>query len=177
MAKKSKKSADVDSITFDENGVNQEEQIQNDESSAVPAAGETVVDPNDEGSVPKAKKDRKPRASKVYKIAVGKMPEQNQKQLGVHAVVITEAITALVAEGKETASRDEIMAKAVELGLFTRKPSVQGVIPIFSWWRKPLSSLGWLSQNEIEVPAAGVQPQPDEVPDSDEVPASDESSM
>lgn len=98
---------------------------------------------------PKAKK---PRATRVYKLGIGKLPEANQKPLGEHAVVITEAITDLVNEGKETATRDEIMAKAVEKGLFDRKPSRQGVVPIFSWWRKPLSGLGWLSQNEVETP-------------------------
>lgn len=88
--------------------------------------------------------EKKVRLPKIYKIAVGKLPEQNQKQLGEHAIVITEAITSLVNEGKEQANRDEIMAKAVELGLFTRKPTVQGIIPIFAWWRKNLSDLGWI---------------------------------
>ncbi len=88
--------------------------------------------------------EKKARPPKIYKIAVGKLPEQNQKQLGTHAVVITEAITALVAEGKEIASRNQIMTKAVELGLYTRKPTVQGTIPIFAWWRKNLTDLGWI---------------------------------
>jgi hypothetical protein len=43
------------------------------------------------------------------------------------------------------ASRSEIMEKAVEKGLFERKPSRQGVVPIFSWWRKSLKELGWIN--------------------------------
>ena len=103
----------------------------------------------EESKTPKAKK---PRAARTYKISLGRLPESSQKPLGLHAVVITEAITALIDEGKETATREEIMQKACDLGLYDRKPSKQGVIPIFSWWRKPLSSLGWLDQeNEVEV--------------------------
>lgn len=102
---------------------------------------------------PKTPKAKKPRAARVYKLGIGRLPDNNQKPLGLHAVVITEAIADLISEGRETATRDEIMAKAVELGLFDRKPSKQGVVPIFSWWRKPLSSLGWLDQGENEVEA------------------------
>jgi hypothetical protein len=101
---------------------------------------------------PKTPKTKKPRAARAYKLSVGKLPEANQKPLGLHAIVITEAITDLVNEGKTSATREEIMAKACELGLFDRKPSRQGVVPIFSWWQKPLSGLGWLSQNEVEAP-------------------------
>lgn len=100
----------------------------------------------EEPKTPKAEK--KPRAPRIFKLGIGRLPDNNQKPLGLHAVVITEAIEALIDEGRETATRDEIMAKAVELGLFDRKPSKQGVVPIFSWWRKILSSLGWLSQGE-----------------------------
>lgn len=103
----------------------------------------------EEPKTPKAEK--KPRSPRVYKLEIGRLPEASQKPLGLHAIVITEAISDLISEGKETATREEIMAKAVELGLFDRKPSKQGVVPIFSWWRKPLSSLGWLDQGENEV--------------------------
>jgi hypothetical protein len=106
----------------------------------------------EEPKTPKAEK--KPRAARIYKLGIGKLPEASQKALGLHAVVITEAITALIDEGRETATREEIMAKACDLGLYDRKPSKQGTTPIFSWWRKPLSSLGWLDQgeeNRVEV--------------------------
>lgn len=107
----------------------------------------------EEPKTPKAEK--KPRAPRTFRLGIGRLPDGNQKPLGLHAVVITEAIADLIGEGKETATREEIMAKAVDLGLYDRKPSKQGTTPIFSWWRKPLSSLGWLSQgeeNEVEVP-------------------------
>jgi hypothetical protein len=103
---------------------------------------------------PKTPKAKKPRAARIYKLGIGRLPEASQKPLGLHAVVITEAIADLIGEGKETATREEIMAKACDLGLYDRKPSRQGVVPIFSWWRKPLSSLGWLDQgeeNRVEV--------------------------
>jgi hypothetical protein len=87
----------------------------------------------------------KVRESKQYGISLGKLPEENQKQLGLHALIIIEAITELLNEGKNMASRSEIMEKAVEKGLFERKPSRQGVVPIFSWWRKMLKELGWIN--------------------------------
>ena len=116
-----------------------------------------VVDytlPTVEEEEPKTPKAKKPRAARTYKISLGRLPESSQKPLGLHAVVITEAIADLIGEGKETATREEIMAKACDLGLYDRKPSKQGTTPIFSWWRKPLSSLGWLDQgeeNRVEV--------------------------
>jgi len=85
------------------------------------------------------------REAKQYGISLGKLPEANQKQLGLHASIIIEAITELLNEGKNMASRNEIMEKAVELGLYERKPSRQGVVPIFSWWRKSLKELGWIN--------------------------------
>jgi hypothetical protein len=94
--------------------------------------------------VENAEKSRE-RIAKQYGISAGKLPEENQKPLGLHGIIITEAITALVSEGKNMASRAEIMEKAVELGLFERKPSRQGVVPIFSWWRKSLKELGWIN--------------------------------
>lgn len=109
------------------------------------------VQEEEESKTPKTEKKRAPR---VYKLEIGRLPESSQKPLGLHAIVITEAIADLIGEGKETATREEIMQKACELGLYDRKPSKQGTTPIFSWWRKPLSSLGWLSQgeeNEVKV--------------------------
>jgi hypothetical protein len=87
----------------------------------------------------------KVRESKQYGISLGKLPEENQKPLGLHGIIITEAITALVNEGKTSSTRDEIMTRACELGLYERKPSRQGVVPIFSWWRKMLKELGWIN--------------------------------
>jgi hypothetical protein len=87
----------------------------------------------------------KVRESKQYGISLGKLPENNQKPLGLHGIIITEAITALVNEGKTSSTRDEIMTRACELGLYERKPSRQGVVPIFSWWRKMLKELGWIN--------------------------------
>jgi DNA integrity scanning protein DisA with diadenylate cyclase activity len=85
------------------------------------------------------------RIAKQYGISAGKLPEENQKPLGLHALIIIEAIKDLLNEGKTSASRNEIMEKAVELGLYERKPSRQGTVPIFSWWRKPLRELGWIN--------------------------------
>jgi hypothetical protein len=84
------------------------------------------------------------KVDKVYTITAGRLPEANQKALGLHAVIITEAITALTQAGATQATRATIMAKAVELGLFTKKPTVQKEPAIFAWWRKPLAELGWL---------------------------------
>lgn len=159
MNKKSKKSKATESTTnsmeekiMDQNLENEIAEVVDDYTGPETHLSHlpTVEEEEEPKTPPKAKK---PRATRVYKLGIGKLPEANQKPLGEHAIVITEAITALINEGKETATRDEIMAKAVELGLFDRKPSRQGVIPIFSWWRKPLSGLGWLNQNEVEVEA------------------------
>jgi hypothetical protein len=98
-----------------------------------------------ENVVENVEKQEVTRTAKQYGISLGKLPEENQKPLGLHGIIITEAITALVSEGKNMASRAEIMEKAVELGLFERKPSRQGVVPIFSWWRKSLKELGWIN--------------------------------
>lgn len=91
------------------------------------------------------KQEMAKREAKQYGISLGKLPEPNQKPLGLHGVIITEAITALVNEGKTSSTRDEIMTRACELGLYERKPSRQGVVPIFSWWRKMLKELGWIN--------------------------------
>jgi hypothetical protein len=118
---------------------------------------ENVVDcvlPTVEEEPKTPKTEKKPRAARTYKISLGRLPESSQKPLGLHAIVITEAISDLVNEGKTSATREEIMQKACDLGLYDRKPSKQGTTPIFSWWRKPLSSLGWLDQreeNSVEV--------------------------
>jgi hypothetical protein len=125
-----------------------ETHLSNVESPELPEAGEVAIP---------EKKERKPRSSKNYKIALGGMPASNEKPLGVHAVVITEAITELVNEGKESASREEIMERAKANGLYDKKPSVQGLMPIFSWWRKALAGLGWLEQIEVEVVEAAVE--------------------
>lgn len=124
----SKKSADVEKSAVVEMSADVE----------VPTVVEMSADVEKSQEMPK-------RESKKYGISAGKLPEENQKPLGLHGIIITEAITALVNEGKTSASRDEIMEKAVELGLFERKPSRQGVVPIFSWWRKPLRELGWIN--------------------------------
>ena len=102
------------------------------EMSAVPQVVENVEKPRE-------------RIAKQYGISAGKLPEENQKPLGLHALIIIEAIKDLLNEGKNMASRAEIMEKAVELGLYERKPSRQGVVPIFSWWRKSLKELGWIN--------------------------------
>ena len=106
----------------------------------------TVVEvPQVENAGNVEKQEMPKREAKQYGISLGKLPEANQKQLGLHASIIIEAITELLNEGKNMASRNEIMEKAVELGLYERKPSRQGVVPIFSWWRKSLKELGWIN--------------------------------
>ena len=98
-----------------------------------------------EKSVVEMSQEMPKREAKQYGISAGKLPEENQKPLGLHGIIITEAITALVNEGKTSSTRDEIMTRACELGLYERKPSRQGTVPIFSWWRKPLRELGWIN--------------------------------
>jgi hypothetical protein len=135
------------------NNYSMEEAMENQNEIAEVVVEEPTL-PSVQEEEPKTPKAKKPRAARTYKISLGRLPESSQKPLGLHAVVITEAIADLIAEGKETATREEIMAKAVDLGLYDRKPSRQGVVPIFSWWRKPLASLGWLDQgeeNRVEV--------------------------
>lgn len=95
--------------------------------------------------------------SKTYILKIGRKPENTAEKRemiwGVHADVICEAITALVVLGKTEASRDEIMAKAVELGLYEKHKSTQGIVPIFSWWRKSLNICGWLEAKPEPVVA------------------------
>ena len=141
----SKKKAKATKTTNNFNSSMEEAMNQNEIAEVVQ---EESTLPAVEEEEPKTPKTKKPRAARIYKLGIGRLPDNNQKPLGLHAVVITEAIADLIAEGRETATRDEIMAKAVDLGLYDRKPSKQGVVPIFSWWRKALSSLGWLSQGE-----------------------------
>jgi hypothetical protein len=101
------------------------------------------------------KKPRAPRAGKNFQLATGTLPANNEKPLGQHAVTITEAIDALISEGTTTASREVIMEKAVALGLYEKKPSVQPVGAIFSWWRKMLAGHGWIIDVVVpEAPAA-----------------------
>ena len=109
-------------------------------------------------ALPKEKKDRK-SWSKTYILKVGHKPveKDGKKEViwGDHADVICDAVTALVNEGKTTATREEIMKKAVELGLYEKKKSTQGVNAIFSWWRKPLFLTGW-----IDVPEKPAEAKP-----------------
>lgn len=97
------------------------------------------------------KKPRAPRAGKSFQLATGTLPANNEKPLGQHAVTITEAIEALIVEGVTTASREVIMEKAVALGLYEKKPSVQPVGAIFSWWRKMLAGHGWIIEAVVEA--------------------------
>lgn len=94
--------------------------------------------------------------SKTYLLKVGRKPENTTEKRemiwGPHAEVICDAIAALVASGKVEANRDEIMAKATELGLYEKHKSTQGVVAIFSWWRKSLNLCGWLEAKIEEKP-------------------------
>ena len=96
--------------------------------------------------------------SKTYILKIGRKPENTTEKRemiwGPHAEVICDAISALVNAGKVEANRDEIMAKAVELGLYEKHKSTQGVVPIFSWWRKSLNLCGWLEAKIEEKPEA-----------------------
>jgi hypothetical protein len=92
--------------------------------------------------------------SKNYILSKGRKPnntaEMREMIWGPHADVICDAITVLVDSGKVEANREEIMAKAVELGLYEKHKSTQGVAAIFSWWRKSLNLCGWL-EAKVEV--------------------------
>jgi hypothetical protein len=119
----------------------------------------------EEVAAAKPKAEKKPRKSwsKTYILKTGRKPEEKDGKReviwGDHADVITEAIAALIAAGKATASREEIMQKAVELGLYDRRKSTQGVNPIFSWWRKPLFEMGWIDvEPKPEKPAEEAKP-------------------
>lgn len=96
--------------------------------------------------------------SKTYILKVGRKPENTAEKRemiwGPHAEVICEAIAAMVATGKTEATRDEIMLKATELGLYEKHKSTQGVVAIFSWWRKSLNLCGWLEAKIEEKPVA-----------------------
>lgn len=87
--------------------------------------------------------------SKTYLLTVGRKPESTEKKLemlwGDHADVICDAITELVNAGTHEATREIIMEKAVALGLYEKRKSTQGVVPIFSWWRKSLADCGWIA--------------------------------
>lgn len=113
-------------------------------------APETVAKAKEVAAAEKAAKPKKERKawSKTYIIKVGRKPEEKDGKRevvwGEHADVICDAISNLVAAGKATATREEIMAKAVELGLYEKKKSTQGVNPIFSWWRKSLYTCNWI---------------------------------
>lgn len=155
MSKKVKKSDEIDAALAAA-GVEIEDTGPETHVAETPVVvGEEFDGPDVKLPTPKEPRVRSARASKIYSLSTGILPEAAKKPLGVHAIVITEAIAVLIAEGRTSASRDEIMAKANELGLYTKKPSVQGVESIFSWWRKSLTGLGWISQGEIvEKPAA-----------------------
>jgi hypothetical protein len=109
----------------------------------------------------------KPRAAKEYVLQNGTLPEQVEGQkmpygFRTHAYVLTEAVIALKDEGAEKATAVQIMDKAVSLGLFDPeankygKASRQPVAAIFSFWRKPLRELGWISN-----PAKELAPSPE----------------
>lgn len=147
MAKKSKVPADqaiptgTDSTSVESN-------------NDFPAHSESKVTVSDDFKGPEAevvlppKAPKAPRAPRSFEIAIGTLPVAPLKPLGIHAIVITEAIQSFVDDGKKTASREEIMERAKELGLYEKKPSVQGTVSIFSWWRKALQGNGWISATE-----------------------------
>ena len=92
-----------------------------------------------------AKKERKIKEEKIYSLTIGTMPEENKKPLGKHAEIIVHAIKDLISENINSATRAQIMEKAICLGLYEEKPSKQNTIAIFSWWRKDLKDHSWIN--------------------------------
>lgn len=118
----------------------------------------------------KAPKEPGTRApsGKNFKLAIGTKPvalEGQKINWNQHTDTLAAAVVGFVEAGKEVASRDEICAKAVEMGLFETKPSNQDVGAIFSWWRKALIEAGYITPvvaekpAEPEAPVAEVAPQ------------------
>lgn len=86
------------------------------------------------------------REKKVYGLAIGKRLESSQKSANhIHLNTIMDSIINLIEHGITSATSDQIMINASELGLFEKKPSTQGIGPIFAWWRKILKDQGFIS--------------------------------
>jgi len=93
-----------------------------------------------ENLIEKAKTFISVKSQKVYTLLKGSFPEVSTKgnPFNPHTLVIAQAILSLIEEGKEKATKEEIVEKAEILGLHTIKPSKSNGNYIFSWW---LSSL------------------------------------
>ena len=101
-----------------------------------------------ENLIEKAKTFISVKSQKVYTLLKGNFPEVSTKAnaFNPHTLILGEAILRLIAEGKEKATKEEIVEKAENLkdekgndiGLHAIKPSKSNGNYIFSWW---LSSL------------------------------------
>lgn len=137
------------------------------DAAAIQAAKDIEATQLAEAKAAKAKepKERQPRKawSKTYLLKIGTIPVIKDGKVevlwGDHAKVITEAIEKMVGAGKTEATREEIMAEAVAVGLYERRKSTQGVAPIFSWWRKSLFTMGWLDAKPEPVVAPVAAPE------------------
>lgn len=118
---------------------------------------------------PKEKKAKVPREPKErstarsFNLLKGSAPvaaEGQKVKWNEHAAVFAEAIVAMVDEGRNQASREDICKKADELGISTRKATTQDSGQLFSFWRGALIENGYLSaiaaEKKVEetVPAA-----------------------
>lgn len=157
MAKKSKVPADqvigseVEVDTVDTTFSNDDGPLTHESSSEFKGPDAPAELPVAKG--PKA--PRQPRSAKTFNLYIGTDPIPGQKPLGVasatHGIVLIEAVKDLIAEGKDIATRDEIMARALELGIREKKPTKSTDEGIFSWWRKPLVDAGWLKDINSSV--------------------------
>jgi hypothetical protein len=89
------------------------------------------------------------KIKKVYNLLKGNFPNPSEiskaNPFNPHAFIIGKAILTLIEEGKEKATKEDIMGKAVSLGLYEIKPSKSDPSYIFSWWLTSLKANGFIS--------------------------------
>jgi hypothetical protein len=97
--------------------------------------------------IEKAKNYTTNRVKKEYLLLEGKAPKEVNKAnpFNPHAYIISEAIKSLIKEGIEKTTKDNIMERAVDLGLYSAKPSKSSPSYIFSWWFSSLKNYGFIS--------------------------------
>lgn len=88
------------------------------------------------------------KAKRVYKLLKGNFPNPTEigkaNPFNPHAFIIGKAILSLIEEGKDNATKDEIMEKAISLGLYEIKPSKSDASYLFSWWLSSLKANGFI---------------------------------
>jgi hypothetical protein len=88
------------------------------------------------------------RVKKEYLLMKGTFPKETSKAnpFNTHTSIIASAILHLMeGEGKEKATKEEIMERALVLGLYEAKPSKSSPSYIFSWWFPSLKANGFIA--------------------------------